>query len=61
MTVAAEAYIEGYTAQVAGQPRVVPQTLLLVGGDEVGSDRSVARAWYSGWDQANLEERFGDV
>lgn len=37
-----------------GAPRMVPQAIL-VGNNVVGNGINAAKAWYAGWDKANME------
>ena len=43
----------GQEAHAAGAPRMVPQEII-VGNNEVGNGIKAAKAWYKGWDNANL-------
>lgn len=51
---AALARLAGRRAFKAGQPRLVPVADYTGPGDGLTLDRDAVRAWYAGWDAANL-------
>ncbi len=51
---AARARLAGRRAFKAGQPRLAPVADYTRPGDGLTLDRDAVRAWYAGWDAANL-------